>query len=541
MRNFCLMAAGLTASLWAIACTKSDLRCITGSCDPQAKVNTLDNVVAVSGKACVSDPKQEIFPYRILFIIDVSGSMVNSDAANNRSAALRAAITQYSRPGVAFGLIKFSTESAKVLDFTTDTAALMAASTAFDAANGFTNYVSALNLGQQMIQADAATLSVSDLARTQYQIQFLSDGQPAVSGMCQTYDEVNVAATSLMQLGTKIAFAGMRIDTVLLGCKVGNDGAATDCSLDPSCAGRSAVTYLQSVADIGGGNMQVLTSTELKFSIFLQPVLLPFQKQGFMLINNNRVLREDVLMADSDGDGIDDTSEVAGGTNPLLSVSDPNGCGDLTTYRTSYNKGLCAMRCSPASNTSNAATSRNDPDLDTLLNCEELTLGTGLSTPDTDLDGLLDPVEVRFNTNPGNARTPIEDDDGDGVNNAQEILTGTDPSFPEPSRQNAYIYKSFEPTASPKDGVSCFNFRVENVRLVQTQATALHPAGDNELCLTILQTLQQNSSDQPTVTRACKTANFLVDAEGNGHKTPISGEISVDAADFVTISCPGGC
>ena len=90
------------------------------------------------------------------------------------------------------------------------------------------------------------------------------------------------------------------------------------------------------------------------------------------------------LMADTDGDGLEDGDEVAIGTIPAAADTDNDGLSDYWEYQ----NGLDPL--SPSGG--NGAD--GDPDGDHLTNAKELAYGTDPSSPDTDSDGLLDSDET---------------------------------------------------------------------------------------------------------------------------------------------------
>lgn len=111
---------------------------------------------------------------------------------------------------------------------------------------------------------------------------------------------------------------------------------------------------------------------------------------------------------DTDGDGIDDGTEVDNGTSPI-NFCDPNNSGLGT----------------------------DDCDLDGLTNDEETLAGTDPNDADTDNDGETDGDEVNFATNPLDpcdpniSGNPLADCDGDNLDNAGEELAGTDNNNPD--------------------------------------------------------------------------------------------------------------
>jgi hypothetical protein len=113
------------------------------------------------------------------------------------------------------------------------------------------------------------------------------------------------------------------------------------------------------------------------------------------------------LVADTDGDGLNDGQEAARGTNPLNRDTDGDGLPDGWEVQYSFN---------PLSPTGVDGASGN-PDTDGLSNIRELALGTNPRVQDTDGDGLNDGYEADgLGTNPANPDT-----DGDGLNDGIEV------------------------------------------------------------------------------------------------------------------------
>ena len=122
---------------------------------------------------------------------------------------------------------------------------------------------------------------------------------------------------------------------------------------------------------------------------------------------------------DDDNDGIPDTNEILNGTNPLLADSDGDGINDATEGITdSDGDGIIDALESSTLDTDNDGVAdqddtentnpNNDNDGDGLTNPQEITLGTDPLNPDTDGDGENDGIES------------ISDTDGDGINDALE-------------------------------------------------------------------------------------------------------------------------
>jgi YD repeat-containing protein len=121
------------------------------------------------------------------------------------------------------------------------------------------------------------------------------------------------------------------------------------------------------------------------------------------------------IVADSDGDQIDDCAELRYGfdpSNPADGAADEDGDG-LANWR----EHQLGTRLDLA-----------DTDGDGLSDGVEFhTHGTDPTIPDSDHDGTSDSVELQLGTNPLDASDVAADSDGDGFSNRQEALAGTDP------------------------------------------------------------------------------------------------------------------
>ena len=143
---------------------------------------------------------------------------------------------------------------------------------------------------------------------------------------------------------------------------------------------------------------------------------------------------------DSDGDGMDNTWEIANGTNPNVNdaAADPDGDGltnikeyDATTSPQDEDSDDDGLNDGPEVLTHLSNPLAADSDSDGLTDGEEVnTHTTNPILADTDGDGLTDAAEVLTH-----ATSPIlADTDGDTFNDKIEITEGTDPnsntSFP---------------------------------------------------------------------------------------------------------------
>ena len=113
--------------------------------------------------------------------------------------------------------------------------------------------------------------------------------------------------------------------------------------------------------------------------------------------------------SDEDGDGLQDSDEIANGTDPSNPDTDGDGLNDGDEV-----------------NTHGTDPTNNDTDGDQIPDDLEINqFGTNATNPDTDDDGLLDWQEL----DPTNGTNPLNpDSDGDGLNDSAEVITYlTDP------------------------------------------------------------------------------------------------------------------
>jgi fibronectin type 3 domain-containing protein len=111
---------------------------------------------------------------------------------------------------------------------------------------------------------------------------------------------------------------------------------------------------------------------------------------------------------DSDGDGLTDGDELAGGTNPKAFSSDDDMLGDGFELANGLNP------LNSDENGNGVPDQHDDFDGDGLTNFQEMLYGTSTRRTDTDGDGLPDGVDT----------------DGDGVSDGLEVAQGSDPTNP---------------------------------------------------------------------------------------------------------------
>lgn len=138
-------------------------------------------------------------------------------------------------------------------------------------------------------------------------------------------------------------------------------------------------------------------------------------------------LDTDPTVADSDGDGVDDGTEVNDlGTDPIDTDTDADGTIDGDEVAQGTDPLTADVAETSADDPAVETGAPGDADGDGYPDDQELAIGTDPNDADTDDDGLLDGDEVFVN-----ATGPLNPDtDGDGVLDGDEVTNGTDPNDP---------------------------------------------------------------------------------------------------------------
>ncbi len=137
----------------------------------------------------------------------------------------------------------------------------------------------------------------------------------------------------------------------------------------------------------------------------------PMLTNGFALAFNFGT-GGDPLVADTDGDGLDDRIEAEIGTNPRSADTDGDGFTDADEI--GYGMNPCSAFGRDGAD--------GDLDGDGLANALEASYGTSLMFPDCDGDGVPDGTEISMGTNPLKSDT-----DGDGLSDGEEVANQTNP------------------------------------------------------------------------------------------------------------------
>ncbi len=290
---------------------------------------------------------------------------------------------------------------------------------------GSTNYISALTRLHNLIENDIQQARNSDpMISSNYVVFFISDGEPIVQQQTQDGAEIlgRIESIKVFEEEEKMLVEGIQVNSAYY-------------YEDPISLG--ARDLLNGMSITGGGDfLEFGAGQEIDFSRFAIPIRISrFALKDIWITNANVVWEGNILVADSDSDGLSDRLERELGSDPYNYDSDGNGVGDGVEYRMSGRP--CAdANCSrgnanPYTTCRTLATSTNpmrypDSDKDYLNDCEEKLLGSDRLNPDTNSDYIPDWIAFVNQIQLVEGTSDIyTDPDNDGLNNYQELKRNT--------------------------------------------------------------------------------------------------------------------
>ncbi len=541
------------AAALAMGCTDAELARVPTIVEP------LDDKFGVSGQFCTGVPDPSEFPVRILFVVDISGSMAISDppimncglpvCLSRRGQAVVDTVKRYPPGnGVSYGLISFASNASILTTgpnglsgFTSDVNQILTAVPSFSAIQGQTSYTSALSLAYQMLQADMNDLDTTARSRARYEIVFMSDGAPDPdnTGPGESLPpDVKTDVVNIYGLQTTQQLAIVSLNTVYINALN-----------TPANQEFQASTLLSAMANLANGQFREVDSNQAinLFYIDFTSLIRTFTLKTFIVSNVTERGEADptnpastVPRVDSDGDGLDDATEALIGTSPLLADTDGDGFSDFLEYQL-RNSGFDPLYPDDADCTQ--STDREDTDGDGLLNCEERYIGTSLQLQDTDGDGYSDDLEYHNGTNPVIADN-LGDVDFDSAPNGFELANHTDPLRDDVAdfSQIAYRYNVVETSSDAGaaaegdagfNGQTCYQFSVGNITLAPAASTVPGSAsgGTNTILLHVITTPSDNPQDPGSHQIACVRPQYQASPEV---KYPPSGLMNVPLSAFKT-------
>jgi Mg-chelatase subunit ChlD len=503
-----LLVVALGVAAIAAACTQADVDEI---------LPYHNDKLSIDGDFCTTDPADVVYTTRILFIIDCSDSMRWNDPNGERADAIRAFIESYrDEPQVMFAIIRFGTVvKVETETFTKDEAELGAALDKMkDPADplqflGGTDYVGALGSALNFFIKDQVTNPQQ--RETNYLAVFLTDGAPQANDI-----DPNMTVQRILELTRAIHAMGVTLHTMMMSAEM--------MGVPPEF-----LTILQAMAAAGGGEYRELAGASTISAVLgellnLKSILRVFDLKDFFAINLNALVAQRgdrvATFVDSDGEGLADFQEEELGTLPTEADSDGDRIGDLVEIR---------IGSDPLAQEQHHLDDSwfRDDDQDGLNNYEEKLLGTDSLDFDTDLDGVPDGLEVRFDTNPLKV-DERGDYDEDFIPNIDEIRMHTNPRLDEAGVQVELGYSYTRQFTGRNAGRYCYHFRVDGITLRTPLAFGDQPEGLNHLVLVEVDT----PVDRPNVMENQLQAGFEIVFRGPSYRDPNALTLFMEPKDF---------
>ncbi|MBN2529316.1 MAG: VWA domain-containing protein [Deltaproteobacteria bacterium] len=459
-----------------------------------------DNKMDVKGEFCTSEPDDMPFPVKLLIVIDQSASLQCTDPGDNRLIALNLAGQELDAlANVEFGVIGFASWS-RITDFTTSWADANGALAPQGGMGGpATDYQGALSVVMTMLEQDMIAAGPTMRARTRYMVLFLSDGVPEprcrfgcddgntqpdslygvcntdqeipdedyvdMHGICPSYnqpEQITAKVEEIISLGEFYGVGDLTLNTIFLFAP--DAEVAARCG-DVSIFGydrQEALTLMEKMAEIGGGTFRdVNISSELDFLDFnFESLKAPYKVMDLYAVNMSSMPTEEGYKADSDGDGLTDEFEHAHGLNRQNPDSDGDNYSDLLEVM-NLKRGFDPL---DAQFPVIFCSDNQDRDGDGLNACEEAFLKTDPILPDSDADGIVDGIEVRFGLDPTLDDVAL-DHDFDGIPSGIEVMSGTHPQlYNEEEYLVDKVYYGMQ-TASEDADITCYDYDIVGLTL----------------------------------------------------------------------------
>jgi hypothetical protein len=504
--------------------------------DPPPENVTDEERAVVQGAFYTESPDELIFPVKVLFALDCSGSMgagdVGSDPSNQRLTAALEFVEHYnSNPNISFEIMLWNqsvfrtTEVDGSSGFTKNDADIQAVLSNVDNI-GTTDYVGTLEAIDADILRDIENNDDPEaLARTKYIVIFFSDGLDNVPGsdMPRVNDILN-QIDALYEVATeKYGIRNFNFHTFFLP---GIDMAAAD--------RQDCIDLMQDMAEHGHGQFRIFENAGAIDFISIADMRLTAQYliKYICAYNFNVIPGIDTLYPDSDGDGLSDEEELhptddgRDPTNPNMADTDGDGWSDYFEYKMStvvnpLNPNIPDSTCDCLPDGSYP-----DSDRDGMNDCEEIYAGTNVNHPDTDYDGIPDTVEFYAGSN------PLEDDreadnDFDNRTNGNEIQSHTNVQANDPIIYDRWRYeislvdRGFDPDPTTGDmatNMRRYDFNFSNISLMDTSGSEMNGQpvlmpGDNLIRVFVAQV----PADMPDQVPVFRVADSIINF-GNGER-----------------------
>ncbi len=551
-----------------------------------------DRTVTLEGKFCTPSPNEVVRPIKIIIAMDASQSMGVTDPTGSRAqAAIDLLDNLPQEPEINFVVMLFAgsttawlsrsglQEFDRVVDYTpSDKNLLRQRILNFTVPGAMVNrdstdFVKPLSDIYATVNRDIARnrqTQMNDETRARYSIIFLSDGQPTnnqddellcgdavrrIRQLKDLADDVKVNTVHVFIPIQPIASSACDFDG---GISIPVGGSV--CGIPDLPPGSCPLLIVNQNAErlyqmslLGGGDFRDFRNGEpINFLNFrFGQVRRNFIFDKLVVSNLSAPAGSALGSADTDSDGLLDVDEIREGTSPFVADTDTDGFSDgVEVY----------FRGRGGKFTPNQRLQRDgggldpgcpvelrgvDQDCDTLTDCDEQIIGTNALRIDSDDDGVSDAVEFKLGSQASSKDLP-QDPDNDRLSTGEELLMHMNPLVVDSDNLSVtgYRYEVLKAGGLEVDGSQCWNFRVSNVALANTEpdtrdagnpdggeALFRRGAGFNDLFVTFSMT----PGDDPTGRTALRsvrhtTSRFPV----GGIKSPHDGIIKVQPEDFVS-------
>ncbi|MEO0815106.1 MAG: hypothetical protein AAFY60_19755, partial [Myxococcota bacterium] len=334
--------------------------------------------VAIAGELCTEDTSGSRFPVKVLLVVDGSQDMFRADPNGERFFGPPGAINNFiernrSQPNVSFGFVELASNAVAVpqpdgqqffrpQDPQVSLAITQLQTPPVDPQRSNRDVLNALSQAESFISTDMSNSTPGEILRTRYVVFMLLAGppEPAVStdALARRTDELRDFVLSRgaldFSLNIGLLYYGPRsIDqgTAPFNCYQ-PDGACACPTVNPGdayCAtfcdvtsgtvdydGRveTAQEIYEALTFVGNGSFQLFPcASSIDTSVDVVTSSVQLVKKDIVAFNQNVLLGESEVLADSDGDGLTDVDELAAGTLVDNPDSDGDGLSDRIEFR----------------------------------------------------------------------------------------------------------------------------------------------------------------------------------------------------------------
>lgn len=509
---------------------------LTGCSGPELEKAQSRRKVTLKGQFLTENPDVINFPIRVILAIDCSGSMAGSDPVPegaqypSRIEAAREFIETYHEyESIKFDIILWNSHiEGTTGGFTREIDDLNRVLNNYDNTTA-TNYSNAIQSAEshfttEIISMEQDNSQSANIARMKCIVLFFSDGLPD-PGDAYAYAEITRSTTAIRDNLLALGVASFNFHTFFLSAL-----------FDPASADyQTATNLMTNMANIGHGVfVEFESASSIDFINVVDMRLTPEYKMKFIIAFNNNVRPgAELLMVDSDGDGLADSEEDINGngivdvdaasgipveTNPRLRDSDGDGLSDyaerkLSTINDAFDPNDASdSRCPEGAETL-------DRDRDGLCDCEEVIKGTNYYNPDTDSDGIPDGVEFYMGSNPLEAQYAA-DTDFDGVADWLEVQRHTNIGINDDKIRRRYSYYYdiadqglviLNQGTEHESRRRRISFNISNIDIMNTLAANGRDKGDNLIRFFIAEVPEDMPNAQPRY----RVADIIVNINSN--------------------------